>query len=57
MTLVVAGTFGAGDALKAQAGFLWSLSRLTFLHEWARMIALEQLYRAVKMARNEPYHY
>lgn len=57
LTLVVAGTFGASDALRARATFLWSLSRLTFLHEWARMIVLEQLYRAAKIARNEPYHH
>ena len=29
----------------------WSLSRLTLLHEWARAIVLEQLYRAAKIAR------
>lgn len=57
MTLVVAGTYGAGDALRNRADFRWSLSRLTFLHEWARMIVLEQLYRAAKIARNEPYHH
>lgn len=57
MTFVVAGTFGASDALRQRADFLWSLSRLTFLHEWARMIVLEQLYRAAKIARNEPYHH
>ena len=57
MTFVVAGTFGADAALHARADFLWSLSRLTYLHEWARMIVLEQLYRAAKIARNEPYHH
>jgi 23S rRNA pseudoU1915 N3-methylase RlmH len=30
---------------------------LTFLHEWARMLVLEQLYRAAKIARDEPYHH
>lgn len=57
MTFVVAGTYGASDALRQRADFLWSLSRLTFLHEWARMVVLEQLYRAAKIARNEPYHH
>jgi 23S rRNA (pseudouridine1915-N3)-methyltransferase len=57
MTFVVAGTYGAGDALLERADFRWSLSSLTFLHEWARMIVLEQLYRAAKIARNEPYHH
>ena len=57
LTFVIAGTYGAADALRARADFVWSLSRLTFLHEWARMVVLEQLYRAAKIARNEPYHH
>jgi 23S rRNA (pseudouridine1915-N3)-methyltransferase len=57
LTLVIAGTYGAADTLRERADFVWSLSRLTFLHEWARMIVLEQIYRAAKIARNEPYHY
>lgn len=57
LTIVVAGTFGADPALVARADFEWSLSKLTFLHEWARAIVLEQLYRAAKIARNEPYHH
>jgi 23S rRNA (pseudouridine1915-N3)-methyltransferase len=57
LTFVVSGTYGADAALRMRAEFLWSLSDLTFLHEWARMIVLEQLYRAAKIARNEPYHH
>ncbi len=57
MTFVIAGTYGSDDSLRERADFVWSLSALTFLHEWARMIVLEQLYRAAKIARNEPYHH
>jgi 23S rRNA (pseudouridine1915-N3)-methyltransferase len=57
LVLVIAGTYGASDALLGRANFRWSLSRLTFLHEWTRAIVLEQLYRAAKIARNEPYHH
>jgi 23S rRNA (pseudouridine1915-N3)-methyltransferase len=57
LTFIVAGTYGADDSLRARADAIWSLSALTFLHEWARMIVLEQLYRAAKIARNEPYHH
>ena len=57
LTLVVAGTFGASDTLLARADLRWSLSPLTFLHEWARVLAVEQLYRAAKIARDEPYHH
>ncbi len=57
LSIAVAGTYGASDALLARADFRWSLSRLTFLHEWARALVMEQLYRAAKIARNEPYHH
>ncbi len=57
LTLVIAGTFGASDALLERADVRWSLSPLTFLHEWARVLVVEQLYRAAKIARNEPYHH
>lgn len=57
MAFIIAGTFGADDSLRERADFVWSLSPLTFLHEWARMIVLEQIYRAAKIARREPYHH
>jgi 23S rRNA (pseudouridine1915-N3)-methyltransferase len=57
LTLVIAGTYGAAPALLARAQVRWSLSRLTLLHEWARALVLEQLYRAAKIAANEPYHH
>lgn len=56
LILVIGGAHGADATLKMRAEFQWSLSRLTFLHEWARALVLEQLYRAAKIARNEPYH-
>ena len=57
LTLVIAGTYGASDALLERADLRWSLSPLTLLHEWARALVLEQLYRAAKIARDEPYHH
>lgn len=57
LTFVIAGTHGASNALLQRAHIRWSLSKLTFLHEWARVIVLEQLYRAAKIARDEPYHH
>lgn len=56
-TFVIAGADGADAALLARANVRWSLSPLTFLHEWARVLVLEQLYRAAKIAANEPYHH
>lgn len=57
ITIVIAGTYGASPALLERANFRWALSKLTFLHEWARAIVLEQLYRATKIAKDEPYHH
>ncbi len=57
LTLAIGGTFGLAPDVAARAEFVWSLSKLTFLHEWARMIVLEQIYRAAKIARSEPYHH
>ncbi len=57
LTFVVAGTYGADTSIRDRADVLWSLSPLTLLHEWARALVLEQLYRAAKITRNEPYHH
>lgn len=56
LTLLIGGAEGLDAACSARADFAWSLSPLTFLHEMTRLIVLEQLYRAVKINRGEPYH-
>jgi len=56
LVLAIGGSAGLDDAVLARADLRWSLSPLTFLHEMARLIALEQLYRAAKISRGEPYH-
>jgi 23S rRNA (pseudouridine1915-N3)-methyltransferase len=56
LVLVIGGAEGLGDSVLSRADFVWSLSPLTFLHEMARLLVLEQLYRAVKINRGEPYH-
>jgi 23S rRNA (pseudouridine1915-N3)-methyltransferase len=57
VVFAIGGAYGTGDALRARAALRWSLSRLTLLHEWSRALVLEQLYRAAKIARTEPYHH
>lgn len=56
LTLLIGGAEGLDETCIARADFRWSLSSLTFLHEMSRLIALEQLFRAVKINRGEPYH-
>jgi len=56
LNLVIGGAFGLSQGVKQQADKILSLSRLTFTHQMARVIALEQTYRAMTIIRNEPYH-
>jgi len=56
VALVIGGADGLPGRLLAQAERVWSLSALTFPHELARVIVLEQLYRAFTIRRGEPYH-
>jgi 23S rRNA (pseudouridine1915-N3)-methyltransferase len=56
LVLTIGGADGLDASVLARADLRWSLSPLTFVHEMARLIALEQIYRAVKILRGEPYH-
>ena len=56
LVFVVAGAFGAAPALRERASYTLSLSRLTFPHQLVRLLVLEQLYRALTILKNEPYH-
>lgn len=56
LVLAIGGADGLSPAVRKRADFVWSLSELTFLHEMARLIVLEQLYRAAKINRGQPYH-
>jgi 23S rRNA (pseudouridine1915-N3)-methyltransferase len=52
----IGGPDGASAAVRARADGSQSLSRMTFPHEFAQVILLEQLYRACTILRGEPYH-
>jgi 23S rRNA (pseudouridine1915-N3)-methyltransferase len=53
---VVGGPYGLSAEVLERASERISLSPLTLPHELARVVLLEQLYRAVAIARNLPYH-
>lgn len=57
VAFVIGGPRGLSEAVLERADFRLSLSRLTFTHEMSCLILLEQLYRAFKIERREPYHY
>jgi 23S rRNA (pseudouridine1915-N3)-methyltransferase len=54
---ILGGTLGLDQPVLEAADLVWSLSRLTFPHQLARCVVLEQLYRALRIERGEPYHY
>lgn len=54
---ILGGALGLDERVRASVDLVWSLSELTFPHQLARCIVLEQLYRAVRIERGEPYHH
>lgn len=56
IVFLVAGAFGASEALQQRADKMLSLSKMTFSHQMVRLFFLEQLYRAFTIIRNEKYH-
>ena len=57
ITFIIGGAFGLSDEVRRAADFRLSLSKMTFTHQMARFILVEQIYRAFKIIRGEPYHY
>jgi len=56
IVFVIGGAFGLGDSILKKASLRLSLSSMTLPHEVARLVLVEQLYRAGSILRNEPYH-
>lgn len=56
IVFIIGGPYGLTPEVKQRADFLWSLSKLTFTHEFARLILLEQLFRASNIQMGGSYH-
>lgn len=56
VALLVGGADGLAQECRDRAGLLWGLSNLTLPHGVARLLAVEQIYRAWSLLNNHPYH-
>ncbi len=56
IVFIIGGSLGLSKEVLRRADLKLSFSRMTFPHQLMRMILLEQIYRAFRIMRNEPYH-
>ena len=54
---VIGGPYGFSKAVYQRSENAISLSKMTFSHQMVRMIFVEQIYRAMTIIKNEPYHH
>ena len=57
LTLVIGGPYGFSKEVYDRANGMISLSQMTFSHQMIRLMAIEQIYRAMTILRGEPYHH
>lgn len=56
LIFVIGSSCGLSQKVSERADFKLSLSKMTFLHQFTRLILIEQIYRAFKILKGETYH-
>ena len=56
VSFVIGGSYGLSDELKKRINVSISISKLTYPHQLARLVLVEQIFRAFKIINNENYH-
>lgn len=56
IVFVIGSSYGLAKIVLERVDLKLSLSRMTFLHQFARLLLIEQIYRAFKIIKNETYH-
>ncbi len=56
ITFIIGGSLGVSETVREKADFKLKLSEMTFPHNLARLLILEQIYRSYKILNNETYH-
>ena len=56
LVFVIGSSCGISRLVSERANFKLSISKITFLHQFARLLLIEQIYRAFKILKNETYH-
>ena len=56
IVFVIGSSCGIGKNVSDRANLKMSMSKMTFLHQFARLILVEQIYRAFKIIKGETYH-
>ena len=57
VVILIGGAYGFPETVRERADFVWSFSRLVFPHIMARIITVEQIYRASQIAVGGKYHH
>jgi 23S rRNA (pseudouridine1915-N3)-methyltransferase len=56
IAFIIGGSFGVSEDVKKRANYMLSFSKMTFPHQLAKGMLLEQIYRSFKILNNQTYH-